>query len=205
MSSIRLPDPFTHPNEAPGFLSAPLVDNQPLLVDEMPNGKVIKTKSSAQFWGINISYPDLYETEYRMVSSAINESKRLGSNIELVLPQHIVYRVTGDTSVVSIPAGLKGSVVEIDGTDILRGHPHVGDLFKLSTHPKVYKITKFTKEKNKFIIYIYPDLFITTNGSEKPEFNDIRFQMTLVEKSLVENINVDGLYTDVAYQFRESL
>ncbi|QKN84696.1 distal tail protein [Vibrio phage River4] len=204
--AIRLPDPFTHPDEAPGFLKAPLVDNEPILQDELPNGKVLQTRTSAQYWSADITYPDLYELEYKLVSSAINEAKRTGDNIELILPQYINHRVIGDLTSTSIPAGQKGSTVEITGASNIQGAPYLGDLFKLSTHPKVYKITKFKREGDKFIINIYPDLFIETDGTEKPVFNVVPLQVRLMDRSsIADNVNADGMYEGVSYSFRESL
>ncbi|AFB84011.1 hypothetical protein VPT02_146 [Vibrio phage VPT02] len=204
--AIRLPDPFTHPDEAPGFLKAPLVDNEPILQDELPNGKVLQTKTSAQFWSVNITYPELYELEYRLVSSAINEAKRTGDSIELILPQYVNFRILGDLTACSIAAGQKGSTIEITGTNSLQGAPYLGDLFKLSTHPKVYKITGFKKEDNKFILNIYPDLFIETTGNEKPVFNTVPLQVKLMgRESISEDVNADGMYENISYSFRESL
>ncbi|AKY02259.1 hypothetical protein AEO54_269 [Vibrio phage vB_VorS-PVo5] len=204
--AIRLPDPFTHPDEAPGFLKAPLVDNEPILQDELPNGKVLQTKSSAQFWSVNITYPDLYELEYRLVSSAINEAKRTGEKLEIILPQYVNFRVTGDIDATNIAAGQKGSTIEITGTNVLEGAPYLGDLFKLSTHPKVYKITGFKREDDKFILNIYPDLFIETTGNEKPVFNIVPLQVSLLGRdSITEDINADGMYESISYSFRESL
>ncbi|AUG85043.1 distal tail protein [Vibrio phage Ceto] len=204
--AIRLPDPFTHPDEAPGFLKAPLVDNEPILQDELPNGKVLQTKTSAQYWSVDITYPDLYDLEYRLISSTIEEAKRTGDTIEIVLPQYINYRVIGDLTATSIPAGQKGSTIEITGTSNIQGAPYLGDLFKLSTHPKVYKITKFKREADKFILNIYPDLFIETKGTEKPVFNVVPLQVRLVNRTSIEaNVNADGMYEGISYSFRESL
>lgn len=204
--AIRLPDPFTHPDVAPGFLKAPLIDNEPILQDELPNGKVVTTQSAAQYWGINISYPDLYEVEYRLVSQAINEAKRTGEPMLVVLPQYVNFRISGDVTKTNIAAGQKGSTIEITNISGLQGAPYIGDLFKLSTHPKVYKITGYTRSVDKITLNIYPDLFIETTGSEKPEFNNIMFQVKLTDRSSIsEDINADGMYEGVSYSFRESL
>ncbi len=204
--AIRLPDPFTHPDEAPGFLKAPLVDNEPILQDELPNGKVLQTKSSAQFWSVNITYPDLYELEYKLVSSAINEAKRTGDTLEIVLPQYVNFRVLGDLTATSIAAGQKGSTLEITNIAGIQGAPYLGDLFKLSTHPKVYKITGFQRSGDKISLNIYPDLFIETTGHEKPVFNAIPLQVKQMGRSsTTEDINADGMYEGISYSFRESL
>lgn len=204
--TIRLPDPFTHPDEAPGFLKAPLVDNEPIIQDELPNGKVIQVKSSAQFWSVNITYPDLYELEYRVVSTAILEAKRTNQAIELVLPQYTTFRVYGDLPQTKIAAGQKGNTLEITNINGVGGAPYLGDLFKLSTHPKVYKITKYERSGDKIVLGLYPDLFITTTGNELPVFNGVSFQMKQVSRSsTTEDPNADGLYEGVQYSFRESL
>lgn len=204
--AIRLPDPFTHPDQAPGFLKAPLVDNEPILQDELPNGKVLTVQNAAQYWSVNITYPDLYELEYRLVSQAINEAKRTNEAMHIVLPQYSTFRVSGNLATTSIASGQKGNTIEIDNAGHLVGAPYIGDLFQLSTHPKVYKITGYKKEGNKITLNIYPDLFITTTGQEKPVFNNIMFQMKLIDRSsITEDINADGMFEGVSYSFRESL
>lgn len=208
MANIRLPDPFTNPNEAPGFVSAPLVDNEPILQDELPNGKVKQVRSAAQFWSTTISYADLYESEYRYVMSAILESKRTGNHIEAVLPQYAVYRVFGDLTKCTIAAGQKGNSLVIGNTTGLTGRPFVNDLFQLSTDTKVYKITKVDVDlaAHTMTLGIYPDLQTTTVGvNEHPNFNEVKFQMVLMNRSSIpENINADGLYTGVSLALRET-
>lgn len=205
---IRLPDPFTDSN-APGFLSAPLQDNEPVLQEELPNGKVLQvTNISAQYWSVKISYPELYEDEYRIVSSAIYKAKRTGDSIGIVLPQYISGRVYGEELDVSIQAGSKGNSVVIENADKLVGDPKIGDLFQMDSHPKVYKIVDHYRDtsNNIMALDLYPDLFITTKGNEKPKFNNIIFNMKLQNRdSLIENVNADGLYQDIQYVFRESL
>lgn len=204
--AIRLPDPYTNPGEAPGFTNAPLTDNQPIIQDAMPDGRLLQQKSAAQFWSMKISYPELFDMEYRLISSAINEAKRTDDFIEIVLPQHVSYRVQGDESKASIAAGQKGSSLVITNTSGLTGFPYPGDLFKLSTHAKVYKITSVdVSTPNQMTINLYPDLFIDTDGSEKPVFNDIKFQVKLSNRTIMEDVSVDGLYTGITYDFRESL
>lgn len=203
---IRLPDPFTHPGEAPGFLSAPLIDNEPIIQDELPGGTVKQVKSAQQYWSTVITYADLYDMEFRLVSSAVYEAKRKDGLLQIVLPQYTSYRVFGNTANLSIPANQKGSSLTIQGFNSVEGVPYVGDLFKLSTHPKVYKITKVTRAGDSVTLGLYPNLVITTNGTEKPELNGVTFQMALTNRSgLKENINPDGMYTDVTISLRESL
>ena len=206
--NIRLPDPFTHPNEAPGFLSAPLTDNEPIIQDELPGGKVKQVKSAQQYWSTVITYPDLYDLEYRLVASAVFNAKRLDALINIVLPQYTNYRVFGDLATLSIPSRQQGNSLVIQGFKNMEGLPYVGDLFKLSTHPKAYKITSVTVTDagDTVTLGLYPNLVITTNGAEKPELNGVVLQMALVNRSsFKENINPDGMYTGFSIALRESL
>lgn len=205
---IRLPDPFTD-SSAPGFLSAPLQDNEPVLQEELPNGKVLQIANvSAQYWSTEISYPDLYEDEYRIISSAIYKAKKTGDSIGIVLPQYLSHNVMGEDLDVNIRSGSKGGSVVIEKADLLKGNPKIGDLFQLSTHPKVYKIVGYNRNTTDktLTLDIYPDLFITTDGTEKPVFNNVIFNMKLVSRDgITENVNANGLYQDISFKFRESL
>lgn len=204
---MRLPDPYTNPElSGLGFESVNLVDNDPMIRDELPNGKVREVKVSAQYWGINISYPELFPDEFAKLDSFILDYKRKGDYIDVLLPQYEAFRVRGDTSTVNIPAGQKGSTVMMDTKGTLRGLPKPGDLFKLSNHPKVYKITSITTAGNSWQLSIYPDLFITTTGSEKPVFNGILFRTKLMNgDSFGSTLNNNGTYSGISLSLRESL
>lgn len=203
---IRLPDPFTHPGLAPGFLSAPLVDNEPILQDELPNGEVLEVSTSTQFWSLNITYPDLLEDEYRLISSTINLAKSTDGIIQVALPQYLNLRVLGDGNTASIASGQAGHEIKITNISGLTGRPYVGDLFQLAGKPKVYKITAVTISGDTMTLGIYPNLAATTDGNEKPEFNNILFNMKLRNRNgISENLNADGLYQDVNISLREAL
>lgn len=204
--ATRLPDPFTHPGLIPGFTSAPLVDNEPLIQDALPNGRVLEVSTSTQFWSINISYPELYEEEFRILNSTINKAKSTDGVLLVALPQYLNLRVFGDLTQTTIAAGQKGSSITIGNTANISGRPYVGDLFQLSTHNKVYKITSVDIFGDTMVLGVYPKLAITTTGLEKPKFNDILFHMKLIDRtSFTENLNPDGMYTDVSIQLREAL
>lgn len=204
---MRLPDPYTNPElSGLGFESVNLIDNDPVIRDELPNGKVNEVKVSAQYWGINISYPELFPDEYSVLDSFILEYKRTGSYIDVILPQYEAFRVRGNTSLVNIPAGQKGSNITMDTKGLLTGIPKPGDLFKLSNHPKVYKITSFNKSGNTWSINLYPDLFITTTGAEKPVFNGILFRTKLMNgDAFGSTLNNNGTYSGISLNLRESL
>lgn len=203
---MRLPDPFTHPHlEGLGFEVATIVDNDPIIRDELPNGTVREVKVAAQYFGINITYPELYPNEYTTLDTFILESKRTRSYIDVLLPQYESFRVKGNPSATVIAPGLKGSVLEISNTGYLNGAPQVGDLFKLSTHPKVYKITSFKKESNKWTLGLYPDLRITTNGQEKPIFTGITFRTKGMNlDTFSASLDANGMYTGLSLNLRES-
>ena len=204
---MRLPDPYTNPElSGLGFESVNLIDNDPVIRDELPNGKVNEVKVSAQYWGINISYPELFPDEYSVLDAFILEYKRTGSYIDVILPQYEAFRVRGNTSLVSIPAGQKGSNITMDTKGLLTGTPKPGDLFKLSNHSKVYKITSFNKSGNTWSINLYPDLFITTTGAEKPVFNGILFRTKLMNgDAFGSTLNNNGTYSNISLNLRESL
>ncbi|QIG61249.1 distal tail protein [Salmonella phage L6jm] len=204
---MRLPDPYTNPElSGLGFESVNLIDNDPVIRDELPNGKVNEVKVSAQYWGINISYPELFPDEYSVLDAFILEYKRTGSYIDVILPQYEAFRVRGNTSLVNIPAGQKGSNITMDTKGLLTGIPKPGDLFKLSNHPKVYKITSFNKSGNTWSINLYPDLFITTTGAEKPVFNGILFRTKLMNgDAFGSTLNNNGTYSNISLNLRESL
>lgn len=204
---MRLPDPYTNPElSGLGFESVNLIDNDPVIRDELPNGKVNEVKVSAQYWGINISYPELFPDEYSVLDAFILEYKRTGSYIDVILPQYEAFRVRGNTSLVNIPAGQKGSNITMDTKGLLTGTPKPGDLFKLSNHPKVYKITSFNKSGNTWSINLYPDLFITTTGAEKPVFNGILFRTKLMNgDAFGSTLNNNGTYSNISLNLRESL
>lgn len=204
----RLPDPFTHPGLAPGFTSAPLVDNEPILQDALPNGKVLEVSSALQYWSTTITYPDLFDEEYRLISSAINAAKAGDGQIQLALPQYLHMRVFGDLSTISIAAGQTGSSIVLGNTAGITGRPYVGDLFQLSTHNKVYKITSVSVDSvnNTMTLGLYPKLAIATTASMKPKFNDILFNMKLTNRSTItETLNSDGMYESISYSLREHL
>lgn len=204
----RLPDPFTHPGVAPGFLSAPLVDNEPLIQDELPNGEVLEVTTSTQFWSINITYPDLLDEEYRLISAAINKAKASDGVIQLALPQYLNLRVIGPTAPLSIAAGQVGNTLIIKNTNDLKGLPYVGDLLKLTNSHKVYKITSVDTDTtaNTWTLGLYPSIAKVTDGTEKPIFNNILFNMKLINRgTITENLNADGLYENVSINLREAL
>lgn len=203
---MRLPDPFTNPDLCPGFETADLIDNDPIIRDELPNATVVEIKSSAQFWSIDITMPDLFPREFRFLDAFISEYKRTGGFIDVLLPQYENTRVSGDTSKTTIAGNQKGSTITIGNTAGLTGIPEAGDLFKLSTHPKVYKITKVSSDATSMTLSLYPDLFITTGGSEKPVFSGILFQTKLMSgDSWSQTITNDGMYTGVSLKLREAL
>ncbi|WAB24926.1 hypothetical protein [Citrobacter phage vB_CfrD-Cit2] len=204
---MRLPDPYTNPElSGLGFESVNLIDNDPVIRDELPNGKVNEVKVSAQYWGINISYPELFPDEYSVLDSFILEYKRTGSYIDVILPQYEAFRVRGNTNLVNIPAGQKGSNITMDTKGVLTGIPKPGDLFKLSNHPKVYKITSFNRSGNSWSINVYPDLFVTTTGAEKPVFNGILFRTKLMNgDAFGSTLNNNGTYSGISLNLRESL
>lgn len=203
---MRLPDPFTNPTLCPGFESADLIDNDPLIRDEMPNGRVLEVKTSAQYWGINITFPDLFPEEFFFMDAFIGEYKRTGGTIDVLLPQYENLHLKVGAELLTVASGQKGSTLVLGNRTATRGLPVAGDLFKLSTHPKVYKITKVTTTTSTITLNLYPDLFITTTGAEKAVFNGILFQTKLMNgDAWNQTLSNDGVYTGVSINLREAL
>lgn len=202
---MRLPDPFTL-NVAPGFSEARLNEVDPKIRDEMPDGSVLKTTGAAQYWTLDIAYPDLFAEEFAIIMSALMEAKRTNSTIDVLLPQYENFRVTGDTSLCNVAPGQKGSTVVITGFSNLTGRPFTNDLFKLSGYSKVYKITSVVVAGDNLTLTVYPELAHETDGSEKPIFNEILFEMSLAKDQLPEeNPSTDGLYRGVEISLREQI
>ena len=201
---MRLPDPYVD-QSAPGFSSAKLVDIDPYITDTMSNGTVLRTKVASQYWTLDLAYPDLTEDEFRIIHSSLADSKRLGTTVDVLLPQYEQYHVKGDTTTATVVDGSSGSQLTITDINDLTGSPRVGDLFKLSTHSKVYKITDTDIQAGTWVLSLYPNLAVTTLNAN-PVFNNILFEMTLGKDSLpTEDVSVDGFYPGVSISLREQL
>ncbi len=201
---MRLPDPYVD-HAAPGFSAAKLVDVDPYITDTMPNGTVLRTKVASQYWSLDLDYPDLTEDEFRIIHAMLGEAKRTSSTIDVLLPQYEQYHVQGDANTASISDGSGGSEVTITDINSLTGTPRVGDLFKLSTHSKVYKITGTDIQSGTWKLSLFPNLAVTTS-SAKPVFNNILFEMTLENDALpIEDVSTDGFYRGVSIALREQL
>ncbi|QKN88559.1 distal tail protein [Vibrio phage vB_ValS_X1] len=204
---MRLPDPFTNA-DAPGFTGARLVDNNPVIYDEMPNGSVLRVDGAAQFWSLELTYPELFYMEFAVLSAAVMEAIRVGDTIDVLLPQYENYRVTGNPNSTVITAGQKGNQIVIQNASALNGRPNIGDLFKITGHSKVYKITSYTlnNASNSITLGLYPKLAKITDGTEKPIFNNILFEMVLVDDTIpTEDLDVNGMYQGFELTLRENV
>lgn len=203
---MRLPDPFTS-SVAPGFNSAVLGDVDPQIQDPMSDGSVLRVNTASQYWTISLAYPDLTRDEFDFLVGALAEAKRLREDIQILLPQYETFSVSGDTAATTIAQGQTGTQITIAGTEGLTGRPRINSLFKLSGCTKIYKITSFTDLGSSWTLGLYPDLVETTDGTEKPQFNGILFNVVLVEPNLPsEDPSVeDLLYRGVALDFRENV
>lgn len=199
---MRLPDPYVDSN-APGFSTARLGDVDPYIRDDMSDGSVLRTKVAAQYWTLDLSYPDLTEQEYNILISALAEAKRTSSTVDVLLPQYERYNVQGDASTAIVADGSSGSTVVISAVTALTGLPKPGDLFKLSNHPKVYKITKVVNNSSSWSLSLYPALATTTHNA-KPVFNNILFSTTLEGDNLpIEDVTLEGFYKGINISLRE--
>lgn len=174
----------------------------------MPDGSVIRVENSAQYWGLSLSYPELFGDEYAYLASFIMETIRTGDTIDVLLPQYENFRVTGDMSSTVIPSGQKGSTIQILNAGGLEGRPNLNDLFKLEGHSKVYKITSYDMDTGSgtMTLGLYPKLALETTGSEKPQFNSILLEMVLTTESLPdEDPDANGLYHGFGLELREHI
>lgn len=204
---MRLPDPFVD-NIAPGFTGARLTDTDPIIYDELPDGSVLRVRVASQYWGLELTYPELFYQEYAYMSSFLAEAKRTSNPIEVLLPQYENFRVRGDQTALTIASGQKGSEIVIGNMSAVTGRPYIGDLFKLSGGSKVYKITTVTEDSgtDTMTLGLYPDLAHTTVFQETPIFNGVLFEMTLQDDNLPDDDpDVDGLYRGFVILLRENI
>lgn len=203
---MRLPDPFTS-SVAPGFNSAVLGDVDPQIQDPMSDGSVLRVNTATQYWTISLSYPDLTRDEFDFLVGTLAESKRRREDVQVLLPQYEMFSVSGDPSLTTVASGQAGSLITIGNTGSLTGRPRLNSLFKLSGCSKIYKITSISDNGGSWELGLYPDLVEVTDGSEKPQFNGILFNVVLVEASLPdEDPSVeDLLYRGVTLEFRENI
>lgn len=201
---MRLPDPYTHPGLAPGFEKVTLIDHDPVIRDRLANNRVNEIKTGGQYWGIELPYPVLLPNEADFLYSFLFQQKRQGGFIEVLLPQYERNHVSGDIAASKVLPNQKGSTVKITIPNLTR-LPRPGDLFKLSTHYKVYMITDVSKNNDTLTLGIHPDLHITTTGSEKPVFNGILFQTKPTNLQALKMIlTSDGVYEGFTLSLEES-
>ncbi|AYJ73272.1 distal tail protein [Proteus phage Stubb] len=201
---MRLPDPYTD-SRAPGFERVTLVDNDPVLRDEMPDNTVFEVRNKGQYWSFELKYTELFEDEFRILESAILRYKSSGGFMDVLLPQFEGSRAMGDFVNATVAVGSNNSELVLN-IPKLTGLPEVGDLFKLSNNYKIYKITEVTRTgENSIKIGIYPELVVLPSKSSKPQFHGILFQTKITN---IDNWNStltpDGVYEAVTLQFRES-
>lgn len=204
VANIRLPDPLTNPN-APGFTSVRVIDNDPLFRDRLSGGKVLTLKSMPQYWGVVLSYEDLMPEEYDILYSSILRAKQTGAKFEVLLPHQTNFHVQGDTSNAVISAGQKGANLVIGG--FTATVPKLGDIFRLTNHPsKVYKITSVNLVGATLTLGVYPNLFKTTIGTEKPIFNTVLYELVLENPSQFDsNFTAEGIYNGFQLELAESI
>tara|TARA_Y100001956_G_C4101926_1_gene178058 strand:- start:85 stop:708 length:624 start_codon:yes stop_codon:yes gene_type:complete len=203
---MRLPDPFTSA-VAPGFNSAVLGDVDPQIQDPMSDGSVLRVNTATQYWTLSLTYPDLTRDEFDFLVGTLAEAKRLREDIQILLPQYENFSVGGEPNNTTIASGQSGSTITIGNASALTGRPRLNSLFKMSGCSKVYKITSIDINGSTWTLGLYPDLVEITDGSEKPQFNTILFNMVLEEARLPdEDPSVeDGLYRGVSLDLRENV
>lgn len=204
--AIRLPDPYSHPNQVPGFEVASVTDNSPSYIERLPSGKILEVNNAAQYWSMTLNFPAMYTSEFLLIQSAIFSAKSSGDKISLILPHYEDYAIRQNTSTMSIASGQVGSTLVVTGyTDSKK--PLVGKFIKLSNHTsKVYKVTSANKAGSTLTLGIYPNLAKKTSGVEKPIFNNVLFECWLENpNSITEVFSTDGVYEEFSLTFRENI
>lgn len=202
---IRLPDPYTHPGVAPGFEIASLKDIRPVLVENLPNGRQIKTSSTAQYWALTIKYPALYFEEYQLITTVLNTVESTGDTLGLILPHYELYTVKQDPSTMSIAANQVGNLLKITNyTDSAK--PFIGRFLKLTNSTKVYKIIGVDHNPiaKTLDLTLYPNLAKKTLSTTKPIFNNIIFECS-IEEIPEENFSSEGIFEEVSIPLRENI
>lgn len=202
---IRLPDPYTHPNEAPGFIVAGLTSNYPSFVETLPNGRVVEVANEAHYWGITLEYPELYFGEFQLVSNTLLTCAQQGKRLGVLLPHYEDYRVKQDTSTMAMAASQTGSSVVITNyTDSKL--PFIGRFVKFTNCTKVYKITSAAKTGSTLTLGIFPNLHRETTISTKPIFNNIIFECYVENlDKFQESFSVDGVFESLRLSLRENI
>lgn len=212
INNIRLPDPLSSPG-APGFTSVQMVDNNPMYRERLPGGKVLTLSSSAQYWGVTLSYEDLFSEEYNLLMSEILKSKQHGALIEVLLPHKENFNAIGNFDNVTIAPMQKGSELVLQNYNILgdtpeiKGVPKVGDIFKLTNHcSKVYTITESSLQGTTLKLGVYPNLMRETTGAEKPIFSAVLYQLSLEDPSTFNATFLpEGVYGSFSLALAESI
>lgn len=204
IANIRLPDPLTNPN-APGFVSVRVIDNDPNYRERLPGGSVLSLKGATQYWGIVLSYEDLFLEEYDILYSTILRAKQTGAKLEVLLPHQTNFNVKGDTSTSIIAPNQVGANLVISAFNATP--PKVGDIFRLTNHPsKVYKITSSVKNGSVLTLGIFPNLFKATTGLEKPIFNTVLYEVVLENPTQFDsNFSAEGVYSSFELELAESI
>lgn len=202
--AIRLPDPLTNP-KAPGFVRAPIKNNDPQYRERLPGGKVYTVKGSAQYWGVTLSYEDLTKEQYNILISEYLLGINRGERFQVFIPHLQSYTAPSDTTGMIIPAGQKGDTLNI--TNYTSNQlPTIGDVFKLSNSTKVYKILRAEKVNTTLKLTIFPNLVRETVGTEKVQFNGVLF--TLVPErpeEFSDTFTVDNYYSSFDLEFSEEI
>lgn len=202
---MRLPDPFTDSN-APGFLSVSISDNSSIIQDELPNNDVIQVDTGNQYWGINITYDSLLPEEYDIIRKFCFKAKATNSVIEVLLPQFENYKFVLDSY--TVKAGSSGNTIVITNVNSIKEQPIIGSVIKLSSHPKVYHITDYSYNSvnKEYTIGIYPNLAITTLGSETAQLSAVLFTTRFKDVNQVTaTLNSDNTYEGFTLQLREAI
>lgn len=200
---MRLPNPYTDPN-FPGFSSCAIHDNSVVIQDELSNNKVIQVTNGAQYYSLSLTYTDLLQSEYNMLVNFLAKAKRENGTIDVLLPQ--IENLTFKLNTYTAKAGCKGNQLIIPNVTSMTGRLNLNQYIQIGLHYKMYQVTGYSLQGTNLVLDVYPDLFITTNGTEEVNFKTPIMTTRFVDPSKIAGtpLTSDGYYSSFSLELRES-
>lgn len=199
---MRLPNPYTNPN-FPGFSSCAIHDNSVVIQDELTNNRVIQVSNGAQFYSLSLVYQDLLQDEYDMLVNFLAKVKRENSTIDVLLPQ--IENLTFKLNTYTAKAGCMGNQLIIPNVTSISGNLRLNQYMQIGSHYKLYQVTGSSLQGTNLVLDVYPDLFITTNGTEVVNFKTPVMTTRFVDPSKLTGtpLTTDGYYSSLSLELRE--
>lgn len=220
----QLPDPTT---TVPGlgFNSFILGSENKTMVSDLNSGNTVSVQIAGHRWKATVGFPEhRFDSKPGFVTrSFIRNLRGKLKTFEIAYPNK--QTATGislaDTSAASITANQKGGTLTIanwntvlvtignsvlDSSLISSGYITAGDIFSLSSSPKVYEVisASYNSTSGVLDLEIFPNLVETTSGVDTIQFNNVLYSMKLMEDSYSENLTVEGRYSAMTLSMKES-